>query len=824
LKIEIDKIQLNKPKVDTEELIGLLSTGKAILFTGAGFSKLTKDINQEEPSLAKDLAKEICRLGDHPEDEDLRYATDLYLESAGSKEKLIRLLKEKYTLQSTNKVHDDICSVNWRRFYTTNYDKTVEIASANAGKVVECIDVSFPASTYYKRNGICVHLNGSIDSLNEESLDSDFKLSTSSYISPDSFLNSDWYYYFKKDLERSSAVVFAGYSMYDIEIQRILFENKSLRDKTYFITQENPLPKTEFTLSKFGNIVPVGIDGFAKLINDHSAMLAGDVTENNFQAIALYEVSNKEIEIRDSDVETMIMYGNIDNHFIDDGITSAQRVPYLIVRDSLELIKRFIDENKNIVLYGDMGNGKSMLLRELQAYLSMSSIESYHIVDWEGDYIGDIDLLAKSERKAVINIDGYERYLDLITHYSKSMPTNINLIVTSRTAEHERLRPTLKDLNFEYNELCIDILSGAESVALVEIIDNLGMWGEKAGLSQDRKVKLIENNNYSQISLTLLALFDAPQMRDRISSALEALVSDSETKDTIFSIALIEILDVPCKHSLISDLAANDKIYSSDLLDHKSFKDLFQVSGLEIKTKSSLFCLSLIRGHFSSAYVTSQLQKIAKNFNKKNRDNEQNVIFKSTLRFSFVERLLSEENKKGNLRRYYEGLKVSVPWLKNDPHFWLQYGMANITFKEYQKAQQFLDQAYAIAASKDQYYTSNIDTQQARLFILVAMGQQDRAVSFSEFLKGHSLLDKLDNDVYKFRQVEKYRDYYESCFSMLSKGNKVGFQRACQKMRRSIDNAVDNGEINLSQQSSTQRAQTNLDYILSSIEKANQKE
>ncbi len=821
MDLKIDKRYLKKPTVDENELIARISTGKAILFTGAGFSKSTKDVSSNEPSLAKELAHDICHLGGFPEDDDLRYATDYYLDNC-DKLKLIELLKGKYTLQSTSDVHETICSANWRRFYTTNYDKSIEMAAAKIGKVIECIDTSFPTEKYYKRNGLCVHLNGSIDSLDEDTLETSFKLSTSSYISPDSFVNSDWNYYFKKDLERSSAIVFVGYSMYDIEIQKILFSSRGLSEKTYFITREHPDRKFEFTLSKFGNILPIGVEGFAHLISSSKETLDDYDGGDNLQAIAKYELSPSEYEIRDSDVEAMIMYGHISNELIDNGVISPQRIPHLILRDHLDSIKKFIQNGKNVVIYGDMGNGKSIMLRELHAYLSTSSIESFYIADIEGDYIGDIDLIAKSGKRSTIHVDGYERHIDLITHFSGSLPDNISIIATSRTAEHERLKSKLHSLGFEYNEICVDSLSTNESISLVEIIDNLGVWGDRAGLSADGKQRYIDQKHLSQISLTLLSLFNSPQIRDRISSALQGLVTDQETKDTIFSIAFIEILDMPCKFSLISDVADNDIIYSSELQQNQSFKDLFHVNGLEINTKSSLFCLSLVRNHFSPTYVTSQLQKIAQYFNSySKRDYEQSVIFKSTLRFSFVERLISDENKKGNLRRYYEDLKISVPWLKSNPHFWLQYGMANITFKEYTKAQQYLDQSYSLARKKDQYRTDSIDAQQARLHILLAMGGKDPSEIYSAFSKAHSLLDRLDNDVYKFRQVEKYKDFHDACYHLLSKGNKVNFQRASKKMRQVIDNSVDSGEIDASQQQSIKKAKQNLDYIINSISAKN---
>lgn len=804
-----------------EDLIARLSTGKALLFTGAGFSKSTKNIKQKEPLMSKDLAREICRLGKFDEDEDLRFATDYYMGSS-DKTKLISLLKDQYTIKSTSIFHTTICSVNWRRFYTTNYDKSIEFSGNKIGKAIDCIDTSFSTKDYYKRENICVHLNGSIDNLNESTIENSFKLSTSSYISADSFVNSEWNYYFKKDLERSSAIVFVGYSMYDIEVQKILYEYKSIQEKTYFITRENPDEKTKFLLSKFGNVIPIGVDGFAHLIYQNRSVILENSQSHHLQSLAKYEISQENSEVRDSDIEKMIMYGEIDNQLIDDGITSNQQNrPYLIIRNPLDLAISFIKDSKNIIFYGDMGNGKTMLLRKLQPYLSLHSIESYYMVDSEGDYISDIDLIAKSGRKAVISIDGYERYLDVITHFCNSMPTNINIIAAARTSEHERCRQQLKSINFDYNEICLDTLSHEEVDMLVNIIDNLGMWGDEAGYSHDRKINLIEERHYSQISLALLSFFNSPQIKLRISSILDRLLSISEIKDTIFAIAFIQVLDLNCDFSLISEIADNDTIYGSKLQQNENFKNLFKVQGLTIKTKSSLFCKSLIRDHFQSSYVIKQLQKIARKFGLyRSKDYKQEKIFKSTLRFSFVEQIISDDNKKNNIKTHYEELKTSVVWLKNDPHFWLQYGMAHILFKEYSKAQSYIEQAYSIARlRKDEYHTNSIDAQQARLFILLAIQEHNANDIYMLFSKAHSLLKNLENNEYKFRQILNYKDFYLTCFSKLSKGNRVSFHHACKEMRQTIENAVLNREVKLSDQSSGQKAKTNLDYILEQINK-----
>lgn len=254
--------------MEHEELLAQIFSGRAILFTGAGFSKGTQTIKDQTPPDAKELAKKICKLGNFDEDTDLRYATDFYIENKKSLDDLINLLKESFTIKNVLNIHNEICSAPWRRFYTTNYDNSIVLACASNGKKVEPLDISQPHADKRPSSNLCVHINGSIDTLSRQTINSSFKLSSSSYISPQSFLESPWRTVFRSDIDRCSALVFCGYSLYDIEIQKLLVENEDIYRKTYFITPKDIDTKTRFTLSKFGKIIEISTNGLGELIKN----------------------------------------------------------------------------------------------------------------------------------------------------------------------------------------------------------------------------------------------------------------------------------------------------------------------------------------------------------------------------------------------------------------------------------------------------------------------------------------------------------------------------------------------------------------------------
>lgn len=363
-------------KYDLEKILTSINNGKAIMFTGAGFSFGAETVLGAEPLGAKRLSHVLCDNLGIPRSDNLMFTSDFFM-SKKPKSDLIALLKENYTLRSTSESHQTICSLPWRRFYTTNYDLSIELASQKAGKIIETVDLLDPVKEFYQRSNFCVHLNGSITSLTEESLENSFKLSSSSYISPESFVTSDWFYPFKRDLDRASAIVFVGYSMYDIDIQKIMFNDEHLIAKTYFITLPEPDMELEFTLSKFGTIIPIGTDGFASEIARFIESNPTEEEEYSLESLKLYELGNAEPNVRDTQIETMLMYGDVSDDSIDSCVLGHVEIPFLIPRQQVDEVCTNLDKDKNVVLYGALGNGKSILLKELRCQLTSSGHNVY---------------------------------------------------------------------------------------------------------------------------------------------------------------------------------------------------------------------------------------------------------------------------------------------------------------------------------------------------------------------------------------------------------------------------------------------------------------
>ncbi|EFF2244543.1 SIR2 family protein (plasmid) [Escherichia coli] len=762
-------------EVDTELLKRRISTGKAIAFTGAGFSLGTKNVLGSTPPMAGELAKKLSLLCNLEESEDLMFAADVALEYADNIS-VLDLLKDNYTLTSVSECHEKICKLPWKKFFTTNYDNSIELACLNIGKRIESVDLSYKPTNFLKKNNVCLHINGKIEGAEPEDLTSKIKLSDSSYLSPDSFVNSDWYYHFKKDLETASAIVFMGYSMYDMDVKKFLFENPELQEKTYFVVRDGADFKEIFTLRKYGHVLPIGVDRFSDLMKDVQKQSHEDGVIFT-ETLVKYEVFDTQTDFRDIDSERLFLYGDYEIEKLHDSIRRIETIPYFIKRDIIPVCLNNIKNNNNIIITGDLGNGKSIVLEMLAYELTVNGFHTYILRNNDGDYVSDLDQIIKHEGTAVIIIDNCSNHPGLIKHIFEVKADNLIYVFADRNSNDIKF-----NISLDFIEHNIDLLSSDEIASAVKIIDNLSTWQKFSALSTERKKRLVYEKYDAQLSLLLLGLINSPNIKTKIKQQTDLIYSNPDHKKSVFCICICEVANVEPTSSLVSEISGTNAIYHTSLRNSPPFNQIFKVNGATIKSKSSILSLSLLNNTFSDIYVRDVLLEIVERTDSiKDQDIEIKKIFKALLRFHIVERILPKNQSA--LDRYYEQLKYRCTWLMDSPHYWVQYAMCRLSFSDYNRAQNYLTNAYQKAETKKgSYHTDNIDTQQARLYLNQCLDHNNSSECYNLFNKAHALLVKLPNEGRKFRQVLLYKKVFDLKYQSFSKKNKTDFEQACKKL------------------------------------------
>lgn len=735
------------------------------------------------------LARNIGQLGGFDADKDLRYASEKYLRM-NSADKLVQMLLDAFSVKEVLPHQTVIASAPWRRIYTTNYDLVFEEAAKKSGLRIEPADLDDSPADYLATKKTCIHLNGSIRNLRPEDLNGRFKLSSSSYLSAETFTNSPWHYPFKRDLEMCTALVFIGYALYDIEIQKILYENPDFAQKTFFVSSPTISERERFTLAPFGNCLAIGAESFAESISLHLPKFLNERSLDLLTSFEKYQLCEEKKEPRDADAERFLLVGDVSNALLETSILTGGGAPMAVRRTDLNIAVDAAIRGSHIAVISDFGNGKSVFLRCLTILLTQKGNEVY-IVDNPDDYNReDLEIIAKSNKRSYLLIDSYDQHKDFLQHFSDLSPTNITLLIAARATKHERMQDTLNALKINVQEFVIDELDQIEVEKLVEIIDNVGLWANLVTLGAETKADLIKGKHRGQLQQTLLSILQAPQMVSRVAEIVKSIFAKNTFKDTIFAISVLSALDFPLKPSLISEVAGNDEIYNSALRRNEDFRSLVLIENGSVHARSSVFCLALIRNNFVSTYIVDQLLSIAKRMDENGASSQQKEVLKALLRFSSVERLFPDRQKINNLVRYYEEVKRRITWLKQDPHYWLQFGMALLAHDDFIKSQRMLTQAYEWAAKKKDYHTMHIDMQQSRLYMKMSAKEADANQSFKFFLKGLESWRLVSDDVTKFKGLENVAPIFSAKFESFNNGQRIEFINACKKLIIDINNFI----------------------------------
>ncbi|MFH0783231.1 MAG: SIR2 family protein [Pseudomonadota bacterium] len=816
-----------------EKLISKLGTGKAILFVGAGFSKSATSLhNSGELPLAKELANHIGNIGKFNDGGDLKFAADYFLNVCCKndnqlKNELIDHLKNVFTIKKPHPDHEIIMKAPWKRVYTTNYDDLIEVSGKSAGKRYESITIDDPTEKY-SNDLLCIHLNGSTTSLNEETLNTSFKLSHSSYLSAEGFKESNWNYIFKKDLELSSAIVFVGYSLYDIDIEKILYENPLFKEKVYFIQREKDDSKDttreDYIFNKYGYLYRIGLSRFASLIEKNINVFS--IYSNDFytEAFTKYEIVESPKEtIREKDIESFLRHGELSQAYIQEAMTSTQVVPFIIKRDKIEKLINLIENNPVVCITGELGNGKTYFLKEAELQLTIHGYTVYKLTDHTGNYISDIEKIISKNISCVLTIDSYGNHRELIKYLLSINLKRVKVLVTERTANHHSYFREF-DGKLKTADINADILSDQEMDYLINILEHTSLWGKYGKYSDVKKKRLIKNDCKSQLSNVLVDVLNSKQIKDEISKLLSDAFKNEVTKLNIFIACLLDVMDMPLTLSLISDLSKNDYVLSN-FANMNEVRHLFTLNifNNSIDSKSSIYSLHLLNEHFEPTYIVKNclilLKMLDKMYVKKTLDQIRNDIRINLFRFNFIELILPKKTKIGMLVNYYEEVKNELPFHITNPQYWLQYAMAHIALNNYDLAYRYLQTAYDKAEIKYTYDVHKINNQKARLNLKVATLSStkiDDAINL--FIEADNLLNKHENDIYKFKVVNEYYNFFESKSFTLNSSQRSRIRQACIHKLNDLENLHKLDSNNFKQEMIYQECETNLRSIISSID------
>ena len=724
-----------------EEALYHAKSGKALLFYGSGMAYDVLNMRDEKMPTGAALSHILCKESGFKEEQhhdDLEHSSQEYIEIKGDIS-LIKLLKEVFKTKKLPNYYAEISKTPWKSIFTTNYDNSLEISSINNGIHRNSIDLTFDPKKFPPSTENIIHINGYIESLNQNNLYSSFKLTKQSYLA-DQFIKNIWYKFFYTEVLASKAIFFIGYSLKsDFDIAKLFFDfNNDLKEKTFFITQ-----KENRILDKYGTVVPIGVDKFAEDLSKIPVSIsqADEYIITNFERYQKTEstpgtnISESTFKFLTIGQENQKLLEEVVLEGLEDFAINRQNTHYDLVKDFTY-----------IFIHGDLGVGKSILAKQISISFYKNGYDIFFLKDDYYNYFDDIEYIISSTKSTkskvlfILDLNSYsiEEYNLITAICNKIKLVEAKLIITMRDNNYDDMYSDLVFKNKvisskEITEINASQLSEIEFESFIKILDRNALLSNNdleeiypnliSSSGVKNLIQHIKHDSRKQLNHLLLSLFNSDVISGKYNSIFESISKEREILEIIVCVFALNIIGKRgIEKQLIFQLTNNNLIISSQLRHNAILKTFFfNNEGEFISPKSSLFSEFFFKKFKDSNLMIDILVQFA----KKLYDLKYYKYYKSIATYANIQKMLPEERRRTSIIKFYEGIKT-IQRERENPHFWLQFAIARLAYAEIETyphldlAKNYLDKCFELAKKRKNYTTYDFTTQLARFHILKA--------------------------------------------------------------------------------------------------------
>lgn len=783
-------------KIDQEDIYNIFR-GKAILFLGAGFSLSNLNSKGEKLPSARTLSKELQRESGISESEideniDLGVASEFFIKEVGSSQ-LVSLLKEKFTVSNVLDWQKNLMSLPWSRIYTTNYDNVVELSSTLVGCHRKTIDVGVPTKDYKLSNTV-IHINGYVDNISIENLRDSTKLTSESYADTN-FINSSWNTELTQSFKHASSIFFIGFSMnYDLDLKRIVASQEQIRKKVYFIngkiSQIHRVP-----LEKFGRVTELDGEQFAQTImaeKEHYVPLdsSGAMRTYSFLPSKLKFISD---EVSSKDVMELFISGKVNQNLLFSNCNSSN---YVFFRNQINTILDNIDDYDLFAILSYLGNGKTIFLKLLESSLVQKGYSVFVYSKGSDEIYDDIEVLnSLTVDKCCVIIDDYYS-LQSNFRLLRRLDRKFKLIISGRRTIHGNLVDLFKksvDISdsktFTVN---LDRVDDSEQQKIQKIIENSNFWGDFSSRTDEEKKRYIQNHSKKGISEFMVEFFRSTNVLNKYYEEYQGI--PSSIKELVLLILVDNILSLGLDVQDILKLTNNTGISDQARLN-TNLNEFIDIDRDLIIFKSAIASRELLKKETDRRFIVELLSKVLANAIKFDKEKKYEYLKRMIISFSNF-KLLNEDLDRDELNRlavtYYENIQ-NYPFTKQNPFFWLQFGIQRLDEKRYDLADRYFDNALSYAKSTGMTDFYQINAQKARGFIEnIVENKKEITEAFKIMVEAHRLLirdldNRRNNRSYQLSQGNLYRQFHDEYKNELDPINSLKFKSMVHTFREKVE-------------------------------------
>jgi hypothetical protein len=762
-----------------KQVLRTYPTQRIVLFTGAGFNFGSTNSDSKPIPLGSGLRNELLNAaGVTGEQAELTLdAAAQFAKKRLGAQRVLGMLESLFKISDPTPSMRSITSRKWLRAYTTNFDNGFEACFRLSGKSLTTLTFDDDIGRLSPVGQNYIHLNGSIERVDFTNLDKSVRLSRSTYVK-DSPQRKIWASQVSADFEACAARIFVGYSLADPDITALIPSDETAKQKTFFVTSPTPNEIEDSFLQDYGQVVRIGEEKFAELLTE-SASVVNDPAIDQTRLISDAAVINLKEYSSDApgveDIFRFIWTGRIDRKFVGNSGSTAR---YAIDRTgwSWEQNDPRTHGRQLLVVKGNLGTGKSVLLEQIAARATKAGVDAAFLTTAQQARLRQFDAIVKLKTPFVLLVDGYGGALDfLTTTVAPRAHDQMLVVVAERSALHEFVigrRLSVAFSGWKTSEVDLETMSRQEVSELTKYLGMSGLIGDLGHLSQTQIEGKIQHEFESYLPNVLLSAVDSPEIRSRLESAAEFLKRQTTGSKHYLMIMVLQSMGVTPTKTLLDDLVGQTMPMSDQ--DHASTGELFG------SAQGRMYCVSTVFGQYilsnvvESAFCIDTINEALDNAIELRRVNDNCEHFADLLvRTNTIQKIFRTQKSLQHAQAIFDYAR-NQPYFSGKALFWLQYAIWAYVCENWDLADQLFTTSYAKGRATPGFDPFQIDNHYARFRVTRALAQEVTNPSQAEAeLRAalNTILEQTgrsENEHFPYRVASTFKAYYDRYHEMFS--------------------------------------------------------
>ena len=577
----------------------------------------------------------------------------------------------------------------------------------------------------------------------------------------DTIKSSVWIELLRSDIKLSNAIFFVGYGLddSDIELRWMLNESETNKEKTFFVTTNNPTMLEKRKVKSFGNLYPIQTSGFAQNIAKAKSQCIFPVGSSKVgSSFAEHQTSKSVRETTSDDAFNLFCYGKFCNEL-------AKNNNYLLPRKRVcDMLEAIHTDTDILAIYSDIAGGKKICLQEFANMAVLDKFKVFFLKCINCDTPKEFAVIqeASMSQKCIIIIENFTYFYDDIVSLLRTKGRNIIIVFSSRTPLYETfISRIMRD--FERSNIVpidISILNDDEIFWLIKTFKTFGLLGDLASNSANEIAAIFTGKKCrAKMGSILLTIFEQPEVASRIAHEYDFIKKDPNSRKILISTYVLALLGCPRIYETLVRIWGISKL-SVNSIKYSGVRNFINFEAGEITAISSSFSKYILRLEEKSFILDLLLEM----FELINQIRDLRKIRKDLMTYGRLSKLFFNDGENDFLPRYYNALR---PMCEDNVLFWLQYAICMDANKQYSQAEVYFSTAYALARKERNFDPYQVDNSYEKHLLLKSLALPFES-AFEHFCQAHErLMNDLRNQddetlkFYPYRNMRLYQDFFD---------------------------------------------------------------